>query len=76
MVSTPEGCTKNSPMETNPSVSTKNNIAIKPLHLFSKKLNVKHNTALRRLGASEGKRKSNKTGNVLWSNIRIEYMIV
>ena len=69
MVSTPEGSTDNSLMTPNPSVSNKNPSAIKSLHQFSETLDVKHKTAVRRLGAAKAKCKAIKTGNVLWSNI-------
>ena len=55
MFSIPEGCTNNSPKTPNPSVSTKNPSARKSLCQFPEKLDVKHNTSVRRFGASKAK---------------------
>ena len=60
MVSTPEGCTNNSLITPNPSVSTKNPNARKPLRKFTEALYVKHKTAVRKFGASKSKRKAIK----------------
>ena len=56
MVSKLEGCTNNSPITPNPSVSTKNISARKSLQKFSEKLDVKHRTAVCRLGTPKAKR--------------------
>ena len=69
MVSTPEVCTNKSSITTNPFVSTKDPSEKKPLHQLSETLDVKHKTAVCRLGTSKEKHKATKTGNVLWSNI-------
>ena len=69
MVSKPEVHINNSPMKPNPSVSTKMPITIKSLHQCSEILDVKHNTAIFRLGAAKEKHRFIRTGNVLWSNI-------
>ena len=46
MVSTPEGCTNNSPIKPNPYVCTKDPSARKPLRQFSETLDVNHKTAV------------------------------
>ena len=60
MVSTLKGCTKNSLMTLNPSVSTKRPIEIKSLHQFTETLDFKHKTYVRRFVASKAKRKAKK----------------
>ena len=50
MVSTTEWCTDNSPMTSNPYVSTKNPSERKPQRQFSETLDVKHKTSVCRLG--------------------------
>ena len=52
MFSTPEGCTSNIPMTTNPSVSIKNSSARKSLRKLSETLDVKHKTSVHSLGAA------------------------
>ena len=69
MVSKTKECTDNSPLTPNPYVSTKNYSARKLIHQFSKILDVKHKTAVRRIGASKANHKAIKTVNVLRSNI-------
>ena len=69
MVSKPEGYINNSPMKPNPTVSTKMPITIKSLHQCSEILDVKHNTAVFRLGAAKEKHKAIITETLLWSNI-------
>ena len=69
MVSTTEECTKNIPMTAKPTVSTKHNSAIKPLHKVSETLYVKHKTVVHGVDAAKENRKAIKTGNTLWSNI-------
>ena len=66
MVSTPELCTYNIPMTPNLSAPTKNHSPRKPLCPFSEAMDVKHKTAVHRLGAAKAKLESIKTGNVLW----------
>ena len=65
LVSTPEGCTDNSLMKPNPSVSTKKTSARKPLCKFTETLNVKHKTAVRRFDAAKENCKATKKVNVL-----------
>ena len=60
MVSTPEGCTDNSPMTPNPSVSNKHPSARKSLHQFSDTLYVKHKTAVRMFGTAKSNHKVTK----------------
>ena len=69
MVSTPEGYNINIPMTPNQYDSTKNPSARKSLRQFSETLDVKHNTAVCRLGTAKSKHKKIITGNTLWSNI-------
>ena len=60
MVSTPEVCTNNSLMKHNPSVSSKKHSARKSLRKFTETFNIKHKTAVQRLGADRSKRKETK----------------
>ena len=65
MVSTPELCTNNILMITNPYMSTKNPSARKSLCQFSETLYIKNNTYVHRLGADKKNPKAIKTGNLL-----------
>ena len=67
MVSTPGGCTKNSMMTYNPSMSTKKPSAGKSLRQSTDTLDVKHKTGICRFVADKANRKAIKKGNVLWS---------
>ena len=69
MVSTPEECTYDSPIIPNQSERTQNPSERKWIRQFSEALDVKHKTSVCGLGAAKSKRKSIKTGNVLWSSI-------
>ena len=60
LVSTPEGCTNNSPITPNPYISTNNPSAGKSLSQFTETLYVKHKTAVWRFGAAEAKHNSIK----------------
>ena len=60
MVSTPEVCTNNFLMKHNPYVSSKNHSARKSLRQFTETFNIKHKTAVQRLGADRSKRKETK----------------
>ena len=68
LVSTSEGCTKNTLMAPNPHVSTKKPSAIKLLHQFTETLDFRHKTAVQRFGAVKAKRNTIKNG-MTWSNI-------
>ena len=65
MVSTPEGCTNNTPMTPNPYVSDKSSSARKSLRQFIDTLDVKHKTAVRRFDAAKENCKATKKVNVL-----------
>ena len=65
MLLTPERCTKNSPIKTNPSVSTKETIARKPFCKFKDILDVKHQTDVSRFGSAKETRKAMCCGQTL-----------
>ena len=50
-------------------MSNRNPSARKSLRKYSKKLDVKHKTDVRRIGKAKTKHKATKADNVLWSNI-------
>ena len=57
MVSTTEGSNNNSPMSPSQYMTVKNSNAKNSLHQFLEALDVKHKTAVRRLGADELKKR-------------------
>ena len=56
-------------MTPNPSMSTKNPSARKPICQFTETLDVKHKNNVCRFGVAKEKRKATKKCNMLWSNI-------
>ena len=60
MLSTPEGCTNNSLITTNPYVYSKSRSTRKLLRQFTDTLDVKHNTSVQRFGTANSKRKAVK----------------
>ena len=69
MVLTPQGYTENSLISPSRYETTKDPSIRKPLCQFLEALDVKHNTALCRLGVAKSKIKTIRAGNMLWSNI-------
>ena len=67
MVSTNEIGTDNSPMSPSQYVTVKKSSARKSLRQFLEALDVKHKTAVCRLGAAKSKCKAIIAGNTLWS---------
>ena len=70
IVPTPKGCTDNSTMTPNSSVSNKNSSARKLLHQFTETLDVKHKTAVCRFAAAKAKRRQSE------GNKKREFVVV
>ena len=61
-------------MSPGPSVPVKEPSDRKSLHQFLEASGVKQNTAVRKLGAAESKRKAIRYGSMLWSSIPKRYI--